>query len=454
PPKALEEVAFDADKFGVDIAWERGGEAIGYIRLARASAGLDELLARMRRFMLVAAAVALLAAVIMSLLASQLTSRTLRRVIDDLAFERDRFEAILQSMNEAVLSLDDQHRITMINRAGAEFFAPQLRAMDRGPVGARVTDILRIPALLELLEPEPKHKGSVEAELRLPGVDEKRVMAQLNPRPADTGSVLVMRDVTHLRRLESVRRDFVANVSHELRTPVSVLLAMSETLLRDDLEDPKRLRGFIEAMNRNAERLSELISDLLDISRLESGKYRLELEPVSIFGVALHVIDHLSERAHKKEQTIDVDVDIELLVFADSKALDQILYNVVDNAIKYCPVGGEIIVRASPVDDENPTARSRRAVRIEVCDDGPGLPAKHRPRIFERFYRVDDGRSRDVGGTGLGLAIVKHLSAAMGGRVGVKPNEPRGSIFWVQLPEARPEDESSVEIALPAAMMP
>lgn len=264
-----------------------------------------------------------------------------------------------------------------------------------------------------------------------------------------------MHDVTELRKLETIRRDFVANVSHELRTPVSVIMLNSETLLADDelVGSSPHARRFIEALYRNADRLSRLISDLLDISKLEAGRFRLALEPVSVFGAALRVMDMLEEKAERKSQELELDVELELLVFADAKALDQMLFNLIDNAIKYAPEGGHILVRAER-SDASRAAVERPFIRIEIVDDGPGLDAKHRPRIFERFYRIDDGRSRDVGGTGLGLAIVKHLAQAMGGRVGVHPNEPKGSVFWVRLIEADAQDETEIGVAQAVDIVP
>ena len=378
----------------------------------------------------------------------------LARSVEELAKERDRFSTILESMSEAVIALDENHCVRLINRAAQEFFAPQLAAFDGQVEGHRVTSMIKIPALLDLLEDAREGRTSI-SELTLPGPPERRVMAHITPRPGGGGELLVMHDVTELRKLETIRRDFVANVSHELRTPVSVIMLNAETILADDdlVGASPHARRFIEGLHRNAERLSRLISDLLDISRIEAGRFRLELEPVSVFGASLRVLDALEEKAERKKQELELDVDLELLVFADAKALDQMLFNLIDNAIKYAPEGGHIIVRAAR-SDVSRAGSERPFVRIEIADDGPGLHAKHRPRIFERFYRIDDGRSRDVGGTGLGLAIVKHLAQAMGGRVGVHPNEPKGSVFWVRLLEADAQDEPEIEVAQAVDTLP
>ena len=366
----------------------------------------------------------------------------LEQSVDALARERDRFSAVLESMEEAVVALDADQTIQLINGTAQEFFAPQFRLLEGDVIGQRVTSILAMPGLLDLLEMGARGERG-QRELDVAGPPLRRVMARITPRGEGEGSVLVFHDVTELRRLETVRRDFIANVSHELRTPVSVIMLNAETLMGDDtlLATSPEAGRFLDGLYRNAERLARLISDLLDISRLEAGRFGLDREPVSVFGAVLRVLDVLEERALEKEQSLETDIDIDLLVDADPKALDQILFNLIENAIKYAPQNGSVIVRASKREDEL-VPGAEDVVRIEVLDDGPGLSAEHRSRIFERFYRVDDGRSRDVGGTGLGLAIVKHLASAMGGRTGVMPNTPKGSNFWVRLAQAHGSEAS------------
>jgi signal transduction histidine kinase len=238
-------------------------------------------------------------------------------------------------------------------------------------------------------------------------------------------------------RFEAVRQEFVANVSHELRTPVSIIRANTETLLSGAMDDPENAREFLDALQRNAERLSNLIDDLLDVSKIDSGEYRLDPKNISVEAVTRYTMDTVEKAAEAKHMTLDVDLQPDLRVFADEKALGQVLFNLLDNAIKYTPGGGHISVRARG---------SNGSVRIEVCDDGPGIEPEHRQRIFERFYRVDAGRSREMGGTGLGLSIVKNLIEAMGGQVGLDSNTPSGSIFWLTIPaggEQKPEASTS-----------
>ncbi len=469
-------------------AWRgRSGEA-GFVRLSRPLSEVEEITRGVRLLLFFAAALALIVAVLMSGLAAHLMSRTLRELIEQvqqmvqgdesnnqvasvardpdsipqlatelshrmnvLAGDRDRFRAVLESMNEGVLALDEKQHVTMMNRAAQKMFAPTLALFDEREISEQhVTSFIRVPVFLDLLEEAARGKRSM-AEFVLSGPPTRHIVAHVNPRGEQhEGAVLVLHDVSEVRKLERVRKDFIANVSHELRTPVSVIMLNAETLMDDDvlLSTSPHARRFVEGMHRHAERLARLISDLLDISTLEAGQFRLEREPVSVLGAALRVMDSLEDKARAKSQDMDTDIALDLLVYVDAKALDQMLFNLVDNAIKYAPEGGQILVRGRRVEMLEST-RTRDFVRIEVCDDGPGLPASHRPRIFERFYRVDEGRARDVGGTGLGLSIVKHFAEAQGGRVGVMPNQPKGSIFWVRLPKAWEHDEVAVEVAQP-----
>ena len=361
----------------------------------------------------------------------------LQRAVGELAGERDRFEAVLESMNEAVLALDEQHQITLVNRA-----AMGLLGLREDPVGRRAGDVLPVVEFLDMLEAAVRRPVSREFDLpqHVPEVGAaahpRRVLANAAPAQATGGQVIVMHDVTELRRLETMRRDFVDNVSHELRTPVSVIMANTETLLSMGADDAVQARRFLDGLFRNAERLSRLINDLLDISRLEAGKYTMILEPVPLGQAVLRVLEAVESTARDKSQRLEVDLEEDLVALADPKSLDQVLTNLLDNAIKYTPEVGHIAIVARHIGQD--PVLSTDALRIEVRDDGPGIPPSQRVRVFERFYRVDAGRSRGTGGTGLGLSIVKHLVAVMGGRVGVKANEPHGSIFWVILPAAEP----------------
>ncbi|MCC6751302.1 MAG: HAMP domain-containing protein [Deltaproteobacteria bacterium] len=444
-------------------------DARGVVRLAMPHSEVEELATRLRRFLLAAGLLALLAAALMSAVSSHLFSRTLRtlvesaralasgsarrvtfsstdelgrlagsfnrlaeeleRALTSLAGERDRAETILDAMEEGVLVLDAAGRLLLANPA-----ARRLLALPPSAVGLLLAEVVRAPALHALLEAEPRvARRRAELELLVPsGPPARRVLAQVTPLRATSGTLVVLHDVTEIRRLEAVRRDFVANVSHELRTPVSVIRANAELLLDGALEQPDGGRRLAEALGRNAERLSRLVADLLDLARLEAREHPLELARLALAPAARKAIDTVETLAADKQLTLAVEIADGVEVLADASALDQVLLNLVDNAVKYTSNGGRIVLRART--DETRDAE----VRLEIVDDGPGIEAQHRERVFERFYRVDAGRSRELGGTGLGLAIVKHLVEAQGGRVGVEPVAPHGCCFWVVL--RRPEE--------------
>jgi two-component system phosphate regulon sensor histidine kinase PhoR len=345
------------------------------------------------------------------------------RLVAALALERDRFEAVLEGMEEGVLALDGEQRITHANQS-----AVSLLGLDESPVERILLEVVRVPALHNLIsKANGGEPGTLEFDL--PADKVRKLAAHATPLRASGGVALVIRDMTELRRLENVRKDFVANVSHELRTPVAVIRANTETLQDAALKDPDRAREFLGALQRSADRLSNLIADLLDISRIDSGEYRLEPQDVSIEIVVRQSIDAIERMASEKKLALKSDVQPGLRAHADEKALEQVLTNLLDNAIKYTPEGGHISVNASG---------SNNTIRIEVSDDGPGIEKKHHARIFERFYRVDTGRSREMGGTGLGLSIVKNLTEAMGGQVGLETAAPHGSVFWFTLPGKPP----------------
>jgi two-component system phosphate regulon sensor histidine kinase PhoR len=347
-----------------------------------------------------------------------------------LTAERDQFGAVLESMTEAVLALDEAERVVLFNRAATELFGVTER---NAPLPASV----RNPVLDELLaEARLGRAGSEEVSV---GDDDERVLRfQVSPQQHRRGAVVVIHDVSQVRKLERMRRDFVANVSHELRTPVSVIQANAETLLGGALaDDPARAHRFAEAILRNSERLGRLISDLLDIARIESDRQTLSTGPVQVLAVARRARDVLVRPAWEAETSLELAIAPDLGVDADPRALEQVLRNLMENAIKYSPARSHVLV----IGEHTPSGR----VRIEVQDDGLGIQPQHRERIFERFYRVDPGRSRDMGGTGLGLSIVKHQIQAMGGAVGYTPNEPKGSIFWIELETADVPDEPSGE---------
>jgi two-component system phosphate regulon sensor histidine kinase PhoR len=259
-------------------------------------------------------------------------------------------------------------------------------------------------------------------ELTLPALD-LVVDAQVAPL-THARALLVLRDLTAERRADRVRRDFIANASHELRTPVTAIRAAAETLLEGGIALADQARDFVQMIARHADRLTRLTDDLLDLSRLETGAWKPQLGPIQLAPLADSVLELFRDRAAEKGIVLQADVPERLRANADRRALEQVLVNLLDNAVKFTPQGGRVTLLG---DGLGPT------VMLSVVDTGPGVEPEHQARIFERFYRADAGRSRELGGTGLGLAIVKHLSQAMGGEAGLESSR-NGSRFWVRLP--------------------
>jgi two-component system, OmpR family, phosphate regulon sensor histidine kinase PhoR len=333
-----------------------------------------------------------------------------------LARERVLLATVAEGLTQGVIAVDGEHRIELLNAA-----ARKMLNVSSTPVGEPLIEFVRVPQVFALLDSDE----AATAEVQLP--DGARALIRVARKFEHEGRVLLLEDVTAMRRLENVRRDFVANVSHELRTPVAIIRANAETLLAGAKDDPVMAGKLIDGLHRNAERLARILADLLDLSRLDAGQYRLELGAVPVHAAVEQSLTAVEPSAARRGVRVVVDVPTELAVTADPKALDQILVNLIDNGVKYTRREGHVWVLARPDGD---------AVRIDVRDDGPGIADKHRARVFERFYRADPSRSREAGGTGLGLSIVKHLVESMDGGVGVEPNAPSGSIFWLRLPAA------------------
>jgi two-component system phosphate regulon sensor histidine kinase PhoR len=348
-------------------------------------------------------------------------ANSLSSTVTELRAERDLFTGIMSSMNEGVLVVGSDRRIVLTN--------PALRAMLLiGPdaIGKSVLQVVRNGDLNQLLE-QAARGNAEEVELDLTGLVHRRVLVRAVKLPDSQAGVLaVFVDVTELRRLESIRRDFVANASHELRSPLTSVRAAAETLRSVD-DDPEAADRFIDVIERNAERLANLIDDLLELSRIESRELRLEMEPLDLAGIAERIFAQHAHRAQLKKIALKSDLANVAHVRADRRALEHILGNLVDNAIKYCPEGAQVRLSAKS---------EASLVRVCVTDTGAGIPPEHLSRIFERFYRVDAGRSRELGGTGLGLSIVKHLVEALGGAVSVESRVGAGSTFSFTLKRA------------------
>ena len=341
-----------------------------------------------------------------------------------LTAERDLLEAVLAAMEEAVLVLRPDGSVLLANAA-----ARQLLALPRAAEAQPLIETVRFPALLDAMHAAVQGEAA-PLELGLPGPPRRELLGRAAPLPRESGAavVVVLRDVTELRRLEAVRRDFVASASHELRTPVAAIRGYAETLASGALDDRATAERFLAGLHRQAERLSALIDGLLDLSRVESGGMRLEPETIAADAAIRHLAETARDRAERKGLRFEVrEPPAGLRLRADPRAVEIVVGNLLDNAIKYTPAGGRVTLSAHADDGW---------VRVEVADTGPGIEPQHQGRIFERFYRVDAGRSREVGGTGLGLAIAKHLAQQSGGELGVESRPGAGSRFWVRLPAA------------------
>ncbi|HVJ14237.1 MAG TPA: ATP-binding protein [Polyangiaceae bacterium] len=346
-------------------------------------------------------------------------SKNWSRTVDELRGEGDRMRTILEGMQEGVLLLDDEGRIELVNSALREMLLLASDAVGRTPL-----EVVRNAELKELFDGVRESGEPSLLEIEVGGLKPRRLLVRAGTVGGEQREILaVFVDVTEVRRLESMRRDFVANVSHELRTPVTAIRSAAETLQVGIPTDPEMLRKFIGIIERNAERLHMLVEDLLDLSRIESREYRLSSEPVELRALVAQISALFRDRVEKKRMELVNDVG-DAAALADRKALEHVITNLIDNAVKYCVTGCKIRIWSEPTSE---------GVRLLVEDDGPGIEEKHLPRIFERFYRVDAGRSRELGGTGLGLSIVKNLVEAMSGRVSVESAPGAGTRFSILL---------------------
>ena len=347
-----------------------------------------------------------------------------------------RLEAVLTSMIEGVLSIDPQGQVRMANTAACEMLALEYRDL----VGKNLISVIRIPELDAAIEQTKKEQtfSRTEFETR---TDPRRIISvrvttmgyrrKPSDEPLDENALpiaIVLHDVTELRQLETMRSDFVANVSHELKTPLSSIKAFTETLLLGAINDQERNVEFVEQIEANAEMLNQQVHDLLELARIESKQSKFEIVPVNVNEFCEQCIKGLRSLAQKSDVNLSIELaDPSFAVRADEEALSTVLTNLITNAIHYTPFYGEVTVRMFQ--------KERRGV-IQVRDTGIGIATENQARVFERFFRVDRARSRDVGGTGLGLAIVKHLTMALGGSVHLQSQIGKGSTFEVHLPLA------------------
>ena len=359
----------------------------------------------------------------------------LDRQISLLQRQRNEQRIILQSMSNAVVAIDLDHRILSLNAA-----AERMLALNGETARGRLLEeVVRQPALNRFVSRTIAEGARERDEIELEGeqrlVVEATSEALRGPTDRPVGVLILLNDVTKLRRLESLRSDFAANVSHELRTPITNIKGYVETLLDVGTDDPEQTRRFLEIVKGNSDRLASIIEDLLALARLEQPDTRqtLTMTDVTAASVCAEVIGSLANVARAKGIVLDAQVDRRLRFCVNRQLIEQAMANLVSNAIKYSPANSTVTV----------TARSGDIGRIllEVRDEGAGIAAEHLPRLFERFYRIDKARSREMGGTGLGLAIVKHIALVHGGNVEVDTVMGKGSTFRLNLPAAAPAPE-------------
>ncbi len=437
------------------------GVNAGVVRLALPLSSVDKALTEMHTMLGISLLVALILSLFFSDILARLTSRPLRQVaaiavgisegdfrrrlpvvwhdelgdlarimnemaarleaqLTKLSGEKSRLDAILKGMGEGLMVTDARGEITLVNPAFCRLFG-----VNEKVVGAPLSHISRHPALHDSYSQVKESGSELLDEMTLQVSGEKVLLTHWVPLTAESGLggvVAVFHDISDLKRLENIRKDFVANVSHELRTPVTVIKGYAETLLEGVIrENPEQAERFISIIHNHSDRLTALLTDLLSLSELESANFSLQLQKTPLEGSIRRARTLLEERAAVKSISITLPSSPLLPVMADQGRLEQVLVNLLDNAVKYTPAGGTVTVAVSEEDG---------FLRIAVQDSGVGVPPDSIPRLFERFYRVDSGRSRDEGGTGLGLAIVKHIVQLHGGTVRAENNrDSRGATF-------------------------
>ncbi len=342
----------------------------------------------------------------------------------ELIANNERLEAVLMSLNEGVLSIDESRRVTLANQASIQLLELPPRDYLRSPLYKLVCNPVVEQGVESVFKTRQQFTREFESNLST-----RRTLAMRATRLAqNTGNsvVIVLHDVTNMRQLETMRRDFVANVSHELKTPLSSIKAYAETLRLGAINDKANRLGFVRRIEEQANRLHDIILDLIKLARIESGQSALEIEDVDMVQVAAQRVGAFEEAAHMRQITLNLESSQPaVIVRADEEGVATILDNLISNAVRYTPEGGKVDVRV--------WADSSVGV-LDVIDNGIGIASEFHERIFERFYRVDKARSSDLGGTGLGLSIVKHLTQSFSGSVQLSSQIGHGCRFTVKLP--------------------
>lgn len=354
-------------------------------------------------------------------------ARQLSDKITTITSQRNELEAVLSSMIEGVMAVDHEGRIISINRAAAN-----LLNVDPALVNGRnIEEVVREVDIQKFVRRTLEGKKPIKAEVSVQVEGERFLQLHGASLPevtnGKTGGVIVLHDITQMRRLENVRRDFVANVSHELKTPVTSIQGFAEALSEGGIDDPEQTKRYLDIIARNSDRLNSIIDDLLSLSRLEEDQEqrRIQFDSAALKPLLISAVDLLSTKAERYKVKVELICKDDIEVKMNPALIEQAVFNLVDNAIKYSKAEGTVTVSAKQSDKE---------VIISVQDHGSGIGNEHLSRLFERFYVVDKGRSRKLGGTGLGLAIVKHIAQVHEGSVTVESSPGKGSTFEIHLP--------------------
>lgn len=441
-------------------SFQRAGQA-GVVRIAISTEDIQEAIAEQRRALMVASLLALVLAALLTALVLEFLTRTFRNLVAhtanlskdisqkpipvlsgdeigglarsfnamaehlesavvELSEDRSLMDAVLKGMGEGVVALDQNKRIILINPE-----AKKLLGLDRLGAGDPVSEVIPVEDIREMIDASPDSSAYCRLDFDLTSATQRCLQVFGTLMPGNHGCVLVLRDVTDARKFEQMQKEFVANVSHELRTPVHLTLINAE-LIRDHLAaTPGPVVQLAETLELNAQRMARIIERLLFISRLDADQEQMQLEEVDWAEAVKQALALVEGTEAGKSIDISNLTPPGHTVLADPALLaEAVLFNLLDNAIKYCTPGSRVVIR---------TRKVGRRRRLEVEDNGPGIPPEHQGLLFERFHRVHVGQSRQMGGAGLGLAIVKQLVERMGGEVGMEPILPHGALFWVVL---------------------
>lgn len=444
---------------------EAGGEVVGFVRVALPLDSVEQQISSLRNSIYTAALITTLSAILLAIVIADRTARPVRRLtgvarrmaqgdldarlytssrdevgeltrafnhmgeqlrekVNTLADERERLATILELMADGVLITGAHGQVQLINPAACEL----LNTTREEALGQTFAEVVRHHQLIEVWQ---RCQETAEEQVQAVEMAQRELFVQLIVTPlheSRPGSLVILQNLTPIRRLQTVRRDFISNISHELRTPLASLKALVETLRDSALEDPPAAERFLDRAEQEVDALSQMVQELLELSRIESGKVPLRLSPIPVSDVVLSAVERLRPQAGRSQLELIVDLPGGLPpVLADAERVRQVLINLVHNAIKFTPAGGSITVQAEFDTQE-------QMVVVSVVDTGVGIPAPELSRIFERFYKAD--RARRSGGTGLGLAIARHLVQAHGGQIWATNNEDRGTTFSFTLPVA------------------